>query len=95
MRYPFVPAHQGSRFVVPFARLETMMKRRRIDLVWPCHCEQVAYLAGDGCLNALAGVWARGGDLVARHRGEEFVVLLPNTGGPDALETALQIQREV
>jgi diguanylate cyclase (GGDEF)-like protein len=57
------------------------------------------HLAGDDCLRelalALARTVRRAGDLVARFGGEEFAVLLPNTGAPQALEVSRKIQREV
>ncbi|MBE0532699.1 MAG: diguanylate cyclase [Rhodospirillales bacterium] len=55
--------------------------------------------AGDRCLQALAQTLAqaarRAGDLAVRYGGEEFVMLLPNTGGHDALEAARRIQQGV
>jgi diguanylate cyclase (GGDEF)-like protein len=55
--------------------------------------------AGDRCLQALAQALAkagrRAGELAVRYGGEEFVMLLPNTNGHDALETARHIQQEV
>ena len=61
--------------------------------------DHYGHLAGDGCLQALAGVLAktgrRAGDLVARYGGEEFVVLLPDTNTHDALSTARRIQHDV
>jgi diguanylate cyclase (GGDEF)-like protein len=57
------------------------------------------HLAGDNCLRELARALTRtvrrAGELVARFGGEEFVVLLPNTSVPNALEAARQIQQEV
>jgi diguanylate cyclase (GGDEF)-like protein len=61
--------------------------------------DHYGHLAGDGCLRALAQTLEqaqrRGGELVARFGGEEFVVLLPNASGPEAFETARHIQHEV
>lgn len=61
--------------------------------------DRYGHPAGDRCLQALAGALAkagrRAGELAVRYGGEEFVMLLPNTGGHDALETARHIQQEV
>ncbi|PKO81945.1 MAG: deoxyribodipyrimidine photolyase [Betaproteobacteria bacterium HGW-Betaproteobacteria-13] len=57
------------------------------------------HLAGDACLQALARLLAqsarRAGDLVARFGGEEFVVLLPETGGDDAMKFASHLLDEI
>jgi diguanylate cyclase (GGDEF)-like protein len=57
------------------------------------------HLAGDNCLQEIARsllrTARRAGEVVARYGGEEFVVLLPNVSTPQALEIAMQIQREV
>lgn len=57
------------------------------------------HLAGDECLNALAGTLfraeRRAGELVARYGGEEFVVLVPDMAEQEALATARHIQREI
>jgi diguanylate cyclase (GGDEF)-like protein len=61
--------------------------------------DHYGHLAGDGCLQALAGILVqaarRAGDLVARYGGEEFVVLLPDTSEQDAMETARRIQQAI
>ncbi|WP_316977409.1 diguanylate cyclase [Shumkonia mesophila] len=61
--------------------------------------DRYGHPAGDRCLQALAGALAqagrRAGELAVRYGGEEFVMLLPNTGGHDALETAHHIQQGV
>lgn len=61
--------------------------------------DRYGHPAGDRCLQALAGALARAGrragELAVRYGGEEFVMLLPNTSGHDALETARHIQQEV
>lgn len=53
--------------------------------------------AGDACLIAVAGVLnaavKREGDMVARLGGEEFVVLLPDTGQDGALAVAARLHR--
>jgi len=57
------------------------------------------HLAGDACLQALAKCLKqtarRASEFVARFGGEEFVVLLPETNGHDAMEIAKRIQHEV
>ncbi len=61
--------------------------------------DRYGHPAGDRCLQALAGALARAGrragELAVRYGGEEFVMLLPNADGHDALETARHIQQEV
>ena len=61
--------------------------------------DQYGHLAGDACLQALAKVLTnsarRGGELVARFGGEEFVVLLPKISEADALVVAKRIQQAV
>ena len=61
--------------------------------------DHYGHLAGDGCLRSLARVLVqagrRAGELPARYGGEEFVVLLPDAGWDDALETARRIQKDV
>jgi diguanylate cyclase (GGDEF)-like protein len=61
--------------------------------------DHYGHLAGDGCLRSLARVLVRAGrragELPARYGGEEFVVLLPDAGMDDALETARRIQKDV
>ena len=53
------------------------------------------HLRGDNCLKQIAeaiqAVVSRPGDLVARFGGEEFAVILPNTGAPGALQLAQDI----
>jgi len=55
------------------------------------------HLRGDNCLKQIAevaqGVVARPGDLVARFGGEEFAVILPNTGNSGAMQMAKAICR--
>ncbi len=50
------------------------------------------HVRGDSCLKQIAeaalDVVARPGDLVARFGGEEFAVILPNTGSEGALQVA-------
>lgn len=54
---------------------------------------------GDRCLRTVAGIIAealnRGGDMVTRYGGEEFVVLLPNTGVEGAAAVAERIRSAV
>ncbi len=61
--------------------------------------DHYGHLAGDSCLQALALALTqtarRAGELVARYGGEEFVVLLPNSSGHAALETARHIQHTI
>ena len=62
--------------------------------------DHYGHLAGDACLKSLALTLAqtggrRDGDLVARFGGEEFVVLLPGTDAPAALEMAQHIQQAI
>ena len=61
--------------------------------------DHYGHLAGDDCLRALAQALVkagrRAGELVARFGGEEFVVLLPDTSLPEALEAAQRMQHEV
>lgn len=62
--------------------------------------DHYGHLAGDKCLQTLALTLAqsggrREGDLVARFGGEEFVVLLPGSDAPAAMEVAHQIQHAV
>jgi len=61
--------------------------------------DHYGHLAGDDCLRALAQALIkagrRAGELVARFGGEEFVVLLPDTSLPEALEAAQRMQHEV
>lgn len=54
--------------------------------------------AGDLVLQRIAGIFARTvrqGDLLARHGGDEFVVILPGTSEPDALEIGDRISAAV
>jgi len=61
--------------------------------------DRYGHPAGDRCLQALARALAqagrRAGELAVRYGGEEFVMLLPNADGHDALETAYHIQQGV
>lgn len=61
--------------------------------------DQYGHLAGDDCLRALAQALLqagqRAGELVVRYGGEEFAVLLPETGLEEAKEAARRIQQEV
>ena len=54
--------------------------------------DSYGHLRGDSCLKQIAeaaqDVVARPGDLVARFGGEEFAVILPNTGSSGALQLA-------
>jgi diguanylate cyclase (GGDEF)-like protein/PAS domain S-box-containing protein len=57
------------------------------------------HLRGDACLKEIAQatreVVARPGDLVARFGGEEFAILLPNTGNEGAMHIAERIQAAI
>ncbi|HAC62459.1 MAG TPA: REC domain-containing diguanylate cyclase [Cyanothece sp. UBA12306] len=57
------------------------------------------HLKGDDCLKQVAKAMGRGvhrpADLVARFGGEEFVVILPNTDSPGAVEVAKNILQEI
>lgn len=57
------------------------------------------HLRGDNCLQQIADaarqVITRSGDLVARFGGEEFAVILPNTGAGGALEMAHEVCRAI
>jgi diguanylate cyclase (GGDEF)-like protein len=57
--------------------------------------DRYGHMRGDSCLKQIAeaaqDVVARPGDLVARFGGEEFAVILPNTGREGALQLANEI----
>jgi two-component system, cell cycle response regulator len=56
------------------------------------------HLCGDEILKGLANLiksCLRSMDIVARYGGEEFAVLLPETNGPEAYQTAERIRRSV
>jgi diguanylate cyclase (GGDEF)-like protein len=56
------------------------------------------HLCGDEILKGLATLiksCLRSMDIVARYGGEEFAVLLPETNGPEAYQTAERIRRSV
>ncbi len=57
------------------------------------------HLAGDDCLKAAAGLLQqnlrRGGDMIFRYGGEEFVVLLPETFAEGALQIAEKMRKAV
>ena len=59
--------------------------------------DNFGHLAGDDCLRliarALSGAARRGGELVARFGGEEFVMLLPGAESADAVKAAVRVQR--
>lgn len=61
--------------------------------------DRLGHLQGDDCLRRIALLFARvgrrGGDLVARFGGEEFVCLLPNTDTTGALTVARRLQNLV
>jgi len=69
-----------------------------IDLFKPVN-DAWGHLAGDRVICAVATACAtrkrRGVDIVARFGGEEFVIVLPETDGPDALRMAESLRREV
>lgn len=57
------------------------------------------HLVGDRMICAVAEVFQKrkraGGDIVARFGGEEFVIVLPHTDGPSALQAAESFRSEV
>lgn len=61
--------------------------------------DQHGHHAGDQCLQIIAqcikSVARRASDVVARHGGEEFVILLPDTGLEDAIKIAERLRRNV
>ena len=60
--------------------------------------DKLGHQAGDGALVHLVNVikaTLRQMDVIARFGGEEFLLLLPNTGLEDALQTVTRIQREL
>ncbi len=61
--------------------------------------DRYGHAAGDDCLRQLAaavgGAARRPGDLAARFGGEEFVLLLPNTGQEGATEVAERLRQDV
>lgn len=61
--------------------------------------DQYGHVAGDGCLQAVAGAVARSvgrtEDLAARYGGEEFAVIMPGTNAAGALEVAEAIRSAV
>jgi len=61
--------------------------------------DHYGHIAGDECLSQVAQVikqcLKRGGDMVARFGGEEFVVLLPATTGQGAYVVAENIREQV
>ena len=61
--------------------------------------DQYGHMVGDACLRRVAhvirGALLRSGDVAARHGGEEFAVVLPNTALRQALTVADNIRRAV
>ncbi|MCT0223779.1 diguanylate cyclase [Synechococcus sp. CS-1328] len=82
---------RSQRYQIPLALL-------MLDLD---HFKQVndrwGHETGDGVLQRLAQLFEasmRGGDLVARQGGEEFVILLSHTGSAEALQIAERIRQD-
>ncbi|QOY92670.1 diguanylate cyclase [Massilia sp. UMI-21] len=61
--------------------------------------DRYGHPAGDRALRAVArlaaGAMRRPGDLAARYGGEELVLLLPETGAPEALQVVSQLRQAV
>ncbi len=61
--------------------------------------ELYGHVGGDACLKAVAGTMAnalrRPSDVLCRYGGEEFVALLPDTGGPGACVVAERLRAAV
>ncbi|MBV8370869.1 MAG: GGDEF domain-containing protein [Candidatus Eremiobacteraeota bacterium] len=62
--------------------------------------EEYGHLAGDDALRRVAAALAqttarRHGDLAGRYGGEEFLVLLPDTPLPEAVQLARELQRSI
>jgi diguanylate cyclase (GGDEF)-like protein len=61
--------------------------------------DSLGHLEGDDCLCKVAGTIQkslhRAGDLCARFGGEEFIIILPNTGRSGGEKVARRIQREI
>jgi len=61
--------------------------------------DHYGHLAGDGCIRMLAQTMKesvdRTADLVSRYGGEEFAILLPDTGAEGALKVAHKIQQRI
>jgi len=61
--------------------------------------DNCGHQAGDRCLKTLASALAeavtRAGDLVGRYGGEEFIILLPATGGDGAAQVAERLRERI
>lgn len=71
-----------------------------IDADWfKLYNDRYGHVSGDDCLRQIAAaalsVVTRPGDLVARCGGEEFAVILPNTGNQGAMQVANEISEAI
>ncbi len=82
-------ARSGTRIAVILADLDAFKN----------YNDTYGHLAGDACLRSVAGVLldavGRPSDLAARWGGEEFCILLPETGLEGARDVAERIRRDV
>ncbi|MHB1343408.1 MAG: sensor domain-containing diguanylate cyclase [Thermoleophilia bacterium] len=91
-----------DRFLIEVARLKRLSSPLSLLVVdvdrFKSVNDRYGHLAGDECLKLLADLFVttlRESDLVARFGGEEFIVLLPETGREEAVLVAEKLRETV